>query len=235
MIPTRKRIFILLFLIATLGILLRILSYPRTQLVLKEEPHYRRAPGAPLPVLVTVFYEALCPDSKYFITKQLLTTYKAAAPIMEVQLVPYGKAHTTVDNEGKFIFDCQHGPTECQANMYHACASEVIDDALTRLEVVTCMIRDNRNPKDAMQKCTKQYNVENVDLIQKCFDSSHGSELMKLNGDATHALRPPVTFIPTITLDGSQGNQASILKDLFTEICKSAGGTAKAESICKNR
>lgn len=140
-------------------------------LILQEEPHYQRAPGAPLPVLVTVFYEALCPDSKYFITKQLLPTYKAAAHIMEVQLVPYGKvkwnifivfiffnqkidlkAHTTTDAEGKFIFDCQHGPTECQANMYHACAAEVIDDVLTRLEVVTCMIRDNRNPKDAMQK-----------------------------------------------------------------------------------
>lgn len=77
--------------------------------------------------------------------------------------------------------------------------------------------------------------MENVDLIQKCFDSSHGAELIKLNGDATQALRPPVTFIPTITIDGSQGSQASILKDLLTEVCKFAGSSAQAERICKNR
>ncbi|XP_064535103.1 gamma-interferon-inducible lysosomal thiol reductase [Drosophila montana] len=234
MIPTRKRIFILIFLIVTLGLLLRILLFPQPLLVSKEEPNYRRASGgAPLPVLVTVFYEALCPDSKYFITKQLLPAYKVAAPIMEVQLVPYGKAHTTTDDEGKLIFDCQHGPTECQANTYHACAAEVIDDPLIRLEVVNCMIRDNRIPKDAMQKCAKQYNVENIDLIQKCFDSDHGSELMKLNGDATHALRPPVKFIPTITIDGSQGRQESILKDLLSEVCKATGGSEAAKRICK--
>ncbi|KAH8377420.1 hypothetical protein KR093_005404, partial [Drosophila rubida] len=203
-------------------------------------------------VLVMVFYEALCPDSKYFITKQLLPAFKVAAPIMEVQLVPYGKAHTATDSEGKYTFECQHGLTECQANTYHACAAEIIDDPLIRLEVVTCMIRDNRHPKEAMQKvvlknlfciqfynsfrfvlqCAKQYNVDNIDLIQKCFDSSHGSELMKLNGDATNALRPAVTFIPTITLDGSQGRQASILKDLLSEVCKAAGNTEQTQKIC---
>ncbi|KAL7739034.1 hypothetical protein ACLKA6_001942 [Drosophila palustris] len=231
MIPTRKRIFLIIFLIIVLGLLLRIIFLYNPLLELTDEPSFRKTIGAP--VLVMVFYEALCPDSKYFITKQLLPAFKAAAPIMEVQLVPYGKATTSTDSEGKYTFDCQHGITECQANTYHACVAEVINDPLIRLEVVTCMIRDNRHPKDAMLKCTKQYNVENIDLIQKCYDSSHGSELMKLNGDATHALRPAVTFIPTITLDGSQGRQPSILKDLLSEVCKAAGDMEQAEQICK--
>ncbi|XP_032592581.1 gamma-interferon-inducible lysosomal thiol reductase [Drosophila grimshawi] len=232
MIPTRKRIFLVILLIALLGLLLRFLLFNRPLPDLKDEANYRRSTGEP--VLVMVFYEALCPDSKYFITKQLLPAYKNAAPIMEVQLVPYGKAHTKTDAEGKLIFDCQHGATECQANIYHACVAEIIDDPLIRLEVVNCMIRDNRLPKDAMHKCAKQHNFENIDLIQKCFDSNHGSELMKLNGDATSALRPQVTFIPTITLDGSQGRQASILKDLLGEICKVAAGMDQAEKICKH-
>lgn len=180
-----------------------------------------------------VFYEALCPDSKFFITKQLLPAYKAAAPIMDVILVPYGKAHTTDEGNNNYSFECQHGLTECQGNMYHACAAEAIEDPLVRLEVVTCMIQNNRKPKDALHRCAKQHNLENLDLIQKCFDSNHGAELLKINGDATHALRPAVTFIPTITLDGSQGRQASILKDLLSEICKLAGDTEQAEAICK--
>lgn len=71
------------------------------------------------------------------------------------------------------------------------------------------------------------------DIIQKCFDSNHGAELMKINGEATHALRPAVQFIPTITLDGSQGRQASILKDLLGEVCKAAGDTNESAKFCK--
>lgn len=49
-----------------------------------------RPSGAP--VLVTVYYEALCPDSKNFILKQLQSTYHKAPELIEIQFVPYGKA-----------------------------------------------------------------------------------------------------------------------------------------------
>ncbi|BFF93974.1 gamma-interferon-inducible lysosomal thiol reductase [Drosophila madeirensis] len=230
MVPTRKRIFIIICIVVILGCLLRILLFNSPLPPVTDQTNYQRAIGAP--VLVMVFYEALCPDSKYFITKQLLTAYEVAAPIMEVMLVPYGKA-TTSESGGKLSFDCQHGPTECQANIYHACAAEAIEDPLVRLQVVSCMIRDNRLPQEAMRKCVKQYS-ENIDLVQKCYDSDHGLELMKHNGEATHSLRPQVTFIPTITIDGSQGRQASILKNLLSEVCKAAGDTDQAKKICKN-
>ncbi|XP_033236204.1 gamma-interferon-inducible lysosomal thiol reductase [Drosophila pseudoobscura] len=227
MVPTRKRIVIIICVVVILGCLLRILLFNSPLPTLSDQENYQRTIGAP--VLVKVFYEALCPDSKYFLTKQLLPAYEAAAPIMEVLLVPYGKA-TTSENDGKLSFDCQHGPTECQANIYHACASEAIEDPLVRLQVVSCMIRDNRSPQEAMRKCAKQH----VDLVQKCYDSKQGSELLKQNGEATHSLRPQVTFIPTITIDGYQGRQASILKNLLFEVCKAAGDTDQAKQICKN-
>lgn len=44
------------------------------------------------PVVVTVFYETLCPDSKHFVVKQLEPTSKKAGAFMDVVLVPYGKA-----------------------------------------------------------------------------------------------------------------------------------------------
>lgn len=73
-----------------------------------------------------------------------------------------------------------------------------------------------------------------MDSIQKCHDTKHGSELLKLNGEATHALRPPVSFIPTITIDGSQGKQASILKNLLIEICKASPEAKSDYNICGN-
>lgn len=45
---------------------------------------------------------------------------------------------------------------ECQANIYHACAIEAIEDARARIDVVACMIRDNQAAKEAMQKVSKK-------------------------------------------------------------------------------
>ncbi|XP_075149823.1 gamma-interferon-inducible lysosomal thiol reductase-like protein isoform X2 [Haematobia irritans] len=226
---TRKRILLLFGVAVILFLLVRYFLFNGS--FEADSQSYRRAPGAP--VLVAVFYEALCPDSKHFITKQLVPSYRDASPLMDIILVPYGKASTMTNPDGSYRFDCQHGQVECEANTYHACTIEAVQEPQTRLSMVACMIRDNRLPKEALHKCAKQHNIDNVDLIQKCYDSSHGSELLKLNGDLTHALRPPVTFIPTITLDGSQGKQALILKNLLAEICKIAGDNDKAEEICR--
>lgn len=47
-----------------------------------------------------------------------------------------------------------------------------------------------------------------------------GSLLLKKYGERTHALNPPVTFIPTIELNGSQKVPLTlILKNLFKEVC----------------
>lgn len=43
-------------------------------------------------VHVAVYYEALCPDSRSFILKQLGPTYRRLSANIEVELVPYGKA-----------------------------------------------------------------------------------------------------------------------------------------------
>lgn len=44
------------------------------------------------PVVISVFYEALCPDSRSFFTKQLLPTFEKLPHLVQINLVPYGKA-----------------------------------------------------------------------------------------------------------------------------------------------
>lgn len=128
-----------------------------------------------------VFYEALCPDSKHFVLKQLQNAFYKAPSLIDFQFVPYGKAsvsiafnnriivrpeqtfikqqkmcmffhdvQTTVDPDGTFKFECQHGPVECQANTYHACAIEAIQEPKKLLDMVVCMITDNILPKETM-------------------------------------------------------------------------------------
>lgn len=47
---------------------------------------------------------------------------------------------------------CQHGEIECNANIYHACCIEAIDEPKILIDVIACMIRNNLLPKEAMQK-----------------------------------------------------------------------------------
>lgn len=81
-------------------------------------------------------------------------------------------------------------------------------------------------------QCTSQINFDDS-VIQNCFESYRGVDLLKVIGESTNSLRPPITFIPTITIDGSQGRQESILKDLLSEVCKAAGDSREVKDICK--
>jgi len=196
---------------------------------------FRNTKTIELPILVTVYYESLCPDSRYFVLKQLLPAYKEGSALMDINLVPYGKAQTYAYPDGTYRFECQHGPAECLANIYHSCAIEIIDNVLTELEIVACMIQDNMRPKEAFLKCTTTLGKRYIDLIQACVDGQQGQKLLKANGDSTSALKPPVSFIPTITLNDSQGRQASILKNLLGEVCKLAKGPSVAKNICHDQ
>ncbi|KAF7998447.1 hypothetical protein HCN44_009969 [Aphidius gifuensis] len=100
---------------------------------LKEE--YQR-------VVIGVYYEALCPDSKNFIIRQLLPTYKKLKDQVIIQLIPYGKAKTENTSDGP-EFDCQHGPTECEANMIHSCAIEVLRDQNLVLKYIFMIFINN--------------------------------------------------------------------------------------------
>ncbi|XP_055638010.1 gamma-interferon-inducible lysosomal thiol reductase [Toxorhynchites rutilus septentrionalis] len=221
-------VYLLIFLVVLILLYKSFSNAPESNQIAEDSI----VPLSEAPVYMMVFYEALCPDSKNFIINQLQPTFARASSFIEIQFVPYGKAKTSTRTDGSLSFECQHGPIECTANMIHACVIEAVHDAKTRLNMVACMIRDNMIPKDAFNRCAREHSVE-IESIQKCFDSPHAAELLKLHGDATNALRPAPTFIPTITLDGQQGRQASILKDLFGEVCKVASGRGPKPAVCE--
>ncbi|XP_049829460.1 gamma-interferon-inducible lysosomal thiol reductase-like isoform X1 [Schistocerca gregaria] len=169
------------------------------------------------PVEVAVYYEALCPDSRSFITRQLLPAFLKGPGLINPVLIPYGKAETRETPTG-YEFTCQHGPVECQGNKVHACAAAIIGSKEMQVKYVACMISNNMNPEEIGERCATKLGIA-WDPILQCSRAREGNELLKANGDATYALNPSVSFIPTITLNGNQGNQAAILKNLFGEVC----------------
>lgn len=171
-------------------------------------------------VKVSVYYEALCPDSKFFITYQLVPVFKALKEFLILDLIPYGKAETIIDQEGKIEFRCQHDQIECFANKIHACVIDKINDPEAQLKYIACMITDNIIPEDAGERCGQEQGQDFMP-INKCATEQEGSLLLKKYGEQTQSLDPKVKFIPTIELNGSQKieKQAAILKNLLKSVC----------------
>ncbi|XP_043275996.1 GILT-like protein 3 [Venturia canescens] len=201
---------------------LKFWSLPNNDSELSKEVNEAAKNGAIEPeiqkVLVTVYYEALCPDSRSFLIKQLEPTYQSLNEHITVEMVPYGKAITTKKDDS-YEFSCQHGPAECEANMIHACAIDIIKNPSVRLEFLVCMIKDNLNPIDITKSCGEKMNLD-VASILDCKENLKGKELLAMYGKQTDDLRPKISFIPTITLDKNSDNQREILKNLLKEVCR---------------
>lgn len=219
MFQRRAIYFIIRGVLLLLGVLLlwrmiTIISTPDSPKLVDE--HVIAAPKID-PVIVEVFYESMCPDSKYFIRHQLVPTFEKIPEILDFRLIPYGKAKT-VENATGIFFTCQHRERECVGNKIHACAIKYIESQAKLLSYVSCLINNINNPQSVGESCAKEIGAT-WDVINQCSISQEGSELLKQYGEETHNLNPSVSFIPTITLDNSQGDQKDILKDLLKEVC----------------
>lgn len=176
-----------------------------------------RTKSEPGKVTVTVYYEALCPDSKNFIVQQLLPVYATIPGYINLDLVPYGKAKT-IEVNGNLGFRCQHGTPECVANKIHSCAIKYTkNDTLLQLQYIACMIEDNTVPHSIAAECATDLGID-YKLISTCADNYESSLLLKENGERTKGLRPAVTFIPTILMNGAQNK--AVLVNLFKELCQ---------------
>lgn len=164
-----------------------------------------------------MYYEALCPDSRSFFLRHLLPTFQRIEENVIVELVPFGKAKA-IDTPDGYMFTCQHGPTECEANMIHACSIDIIKNSSLQLNYISCMIKRNVQPLNIMKWCASEMQVDSNSIL-KCYEGQQGKNLLAKYGEITDALRPKLTFVPTITLDKHADNQAAILKNLLQQVC----------------
>ncbi|CAH1970012.1 unnamed protein product [Acanthoscelides obtectus] len=149
------------------------------------EPYLPEPDNAIERVRVEVYYEALCPDSKYFIIYQLLTVFEEFQNHIILDLIPYGKAETLVV-DGKLQFHCQHGETECYANKIHACVIDHVNNPVKQLKYIACMIKDNMIPDVAGEKCGQEQGID-FKPISQCAKGDKGSIMTETTDLSTSA------------------------------------------------
>ncbi|RWS14432.1 hypothetical protein B4U79_06908 [Dinothrombium tinctorium] len=127
-------------------------------------------------VNVSVFYETYCPYSRQFLKKQLYPTYVAVGEIMNIELVPYGNAQHHELKNGTIQFKCQHGPSECVANMIHACAINLVKDMKSIMPFVNC-VESQDDPASSAKLCCEKVGID-FDQIDRCYNSEQGQEFL---------------------------------------------------------
>ncbi|XP_044735152.1 GILT-like protein 1 [Chrysoperla carnea] len=178
---------------------------------------------------VSVYYEALCYDSQQFYTKQFYPTYIKLGAYFNVDLLPYGKA-THSNQTGKWVFNCQHGPNECFANTVQAC---VLHDEKAseeqKLKFINCVLSDS-NPTYAGSKCGKESDLYWA-TIDTCSKTEEGANYLAQYGDRTHAVRPNISFVPTIIFNSvyNQELQNKALKNFEEVLCSQLSEPKPAE------
>jgi len=190
---------------------------------------------------VTVYYESLCPDTMDFFLKQLHPVkISGLGNYFDLELVPFGKANFTTQGSDT-LFTCQHGPNECYGNKLHACALQHIQvDSFQKkhtreslsLEYVVCLFKNGfQDAPIPGEKCARELEFKNWDVISQCTNSTEGSKLLQRYGEQTHNLKPELTFVPTIVIKHqyTKETQDLSLTDLRSAVCRALPQPRPAE------
>jgi interferon gamma-inducible protein 30 len=171
---------------------------------------------------VAVYYESMCPDSQQFVQEQLLPTYSQLQDYMNVELIPYGNAHTQGQPD-HYTFTCQHGPEECYGNMVQTCYINLVNNTESRIKFVNCAF-NFPNQRKIINSCIESKELRR--LVKKCTTSSLGLNLENQMAKKTDALDPPHTFIPWITINGKGGRDLTdkACDDFMSVLCDAITG-----------
>ena len=93
----------------------------------QSETEEKQTPAPDPRLRVDVYYECLCPDSRYFVLHHLMPTFKKLGSLMEIHLWPYGKATSTQIDKGK---NCFHWDKELPAKSFECKHKEAISPSL---------------------------------------------------------------------------------------------------------
>ncbi|XP_045774240.1 uncharacterized protein LOC123873438 [Maniola jurtina] len=168
-------------------------------------------------LMLTVYYESKCPDSKSFILKQLEPTMQQLHEFITLKFVPFGKSRSI--NYGDGGFECQHGSAECLGNVVQDCSLHFLNEKSDRekLAYVACEM-DTTAGSQGKFDCVEKANLSKAE-VEDCVVSGKGTVLQLESEYYTNLVKPK--FVPTVTVNGifDQEFQDKAQNDLFGACC----------------
>jgi len=171
-------------------------------------------------LLITLLFESLCPDCQEFITGALYNkVYLHFKDYVDIELVAYGNARKL--NNGSI--QCQHGPVECEINLYETCAIHFLQDPLPFIYCLELKIKMGIPLEKASETCYSKLHISHIayDQIQHCFKSDKGKQLQLEAEERTDNAWPdlhrhvPWLYFNNVSLSDSQ----DLIADLPVVIC----------------
>merc|ERR1719154_46058 len=173
-------------------------------------------------VTLDLFYEALCPDSIYFMVLQLFPTWQKFGTQLQINYKPFGFASWVETGDGGFTFECQHGADECLGNKAQACLLNMVPKQEEIVPLINCMMK-TRNPPSIGDECISELNLDvDVRALGDCLNSNLGSILLHDYGVETKNADPKINYVPWIVLNGefSRENLDMAQSDLTGLLCE---------------
>ncbi|XP_068211707.1 gamma-interferon-inducible lysosomal thiol reductase-like [Palaemon carinicauda] len=172
------------------------------------------------PVKVGVYDEAFCGACRNFAKITLGPTYEELKDIMDVHLNAYGWAREWPDGEG-YIFDCQHGPEECDGNQILGCADKYVTDPDLQVAFFMSQSFNTNNVRLCSFKCAGELGLD-WETIKTCASSVEGQILHHEAGVEFNSLDPMPIGVPHITINGIPDDNAYY--ELKKEVCNAYTG-----------
>lgn len=212
----------------TCGVEAQCLQWERTSRMARfgsvlKNPHFKKATN------LTLAYESLCPGCRSFIMHQLWPTWQLLKDYLTIDLLPYGNAHEYYNaKSGRWIYECQHGPKECQGNLIETCAIYITKRDETKFfPFIYCL--ETGDPVNDAQRCAQQTGID-WNRISDCVNGTEGNiyqHAVALDTPKDHKYVPWVIFNGVHT-EKIEDMALSNLKEL---VCDSIQGPKPAPCL----
>jgi len=191
------------------------------------------------PVTVELYSESYCPGCQSYTTNQINDAMNSCVnTIMEFRSYPYGNAQESQNADGTWSYTCQHGVSECDGNMYQACAIEHNGNNALATGVPTwwayydCLEKSgNAGVASVAQNCATSSGLD-WPTIQTCSgsnvamgSSTDGNPYMHTIAVTTNNLQPPHQFTPWVVVNGKPLSSSELNLSLISLVCQAYTGT----------
>jgi interferon gamma-inducible protein 30 len=143
---------------------------------------------------------------------------------MDFHFYPYGNAQESQNPDKTWTFTCQHGPSECKANLIEACAMKYHNATADYFPFVVCL-ENSSDPATNGQACATKSGWTDYADIASCATGSMGNGLMHDIAVATSSLVPPHQWTPWVVVNGQPLSSGQLNDPLVGIVCKAYKGS----------